>query len=85
MRRVALAHPWPLLMGTATLLFVVMVMSFTPTPLYPLYQQMWGISDGYIGLAFSAYPIGVVITCLLVAQSASISGLGWLRWTARRW
>jgi Mce-associated membrane protein len=25
---------------------------------------------------------GVVITCLLVAQSASISGLGWLRWTA---
>jgi Mce-associated membrane protein len=24
----------------------------------------------------------VVITCLLVAQSASISGLGWLRWTA---
>lgn len=28
------------------------------------------------------FPIGVVITCLLVAQSASISGLGWLRWTA---
>ncbi|WP_179470291.1 RDD family protein [Mycolicibacterium vinylchloridicum] len=25
---------------------------------------------------------GVVITCVLVAQSASISGLGWLRWTA---
>ena len=23
-----------------------------------------------------------MITCLLVAQSASISGLGWLRWTA---
>ncbi|WP_413642738.1 RDD family protein [Mycobacterium sp. RTGN5] len=28
------------------------------------------------------FPAGVVITCLLVAQSASISGLGWLRWTA---
>jgi Mce-associated membrane protein len=28
------------------------------------------------------FGIGVVITCLLVAQSASISGLGWLRWTA---
>ncbi|MBB3600806.1 Mce-associated membrane protein [Mycolicibacterium sp. BK556] len=25
---------------------------------------------------------GVVISCALVAQSASISGLGWLRWTA---
>lgn len=25
---------------------------------------------------------GVVVTCLLVAQSASISGRGWLRWTA---
>ncbi|BBY63745.1 RDD family protein [Mycolicibacterium helvum] len=27
------------------------------------------------------FPTGVVITCLLVAQSASISGRGWLRWT----
>lgn len=43
-----------------------MVMSFTPTPLYPLYQQLWGISDGYVGLAFSAYPIGVVITLVLL-------------------
>jgi MFS family permease len=66
MRRLAPAHPWPLLFGTAALLFVVMVMSFTPTPLYPLYQQLWGISDGYIGLAFSAYPIGVVITLILL-------------------
>ncbi len=66
MRRIAPAHPWPLLLGTATLLFVVMVMSFTPTPLYPLYQQLWGISDGYIGLAFSAYPIGVVVTLILL-------------------
>lgn len=66
MRRLAPVHPWPLLLGTATLLFVVMVMSFTPTPLYPLYQQLWGISDGYVGLAFSAYPIGVVITLVLL-------------------
>ena len=66
MRRLAPAHPWSLLLGTATLLFVVMVMSFTPTPLYPLYQQLWGISDGYVGLAFSAYPIGVVITLILL-------------------
>ncbi|BBY58656.1 RDD family protein [Mycolicibacterium sarraceniae] len=28
------------------------------------------------------FPAGVVITCLLVAQSASISGRGWLQWTA---
>ena len=28
------------------------------------------------------FPTGVVVTCLLVAQTASISGLGWLRWPA---
>ena len=26
------------------------------------------------------FGVGVVITCLLVAQSASVSGIGWLRW-----
>ncbi len=26
------------------------------------------------------FGLGVVITCLLVAQSASVSGIGWLRW-----
>ena len=66
MGRPTLAHPWPLLLGTSTLLFVVMVMSFTPTPLYPLYQDLWGLSDSAIGLAFTAYPIGVVITLILL-------------------
>lgn len=28
------------------------------------------------------FPTGVAITCLLVAQSASLSGVGWLRWGA---
>ena len=61
-----IAPPWPLLLGTSTLLFVVMVASFTPTPLYPLYQQEWGLTDGYIGVAFTAYPASVVLTLIFL-------------------
>jgi MFS family permease len=55
-----------LLSGTAALLFVLMVSSFTPTPLYPVYQLEWGISDAQIALAFAGYPIGVIPTLILM-------------------
>ena len=58
--------PWPLIIGTSTLLLAVMVASFTPTPLYPLYQQQWGLTDSDIGLAFTAYPVGVVLTLVFL-------------------
>lgn len=61
-----LTPPWPLLLGTSSLLAIVMVASFTPTPLYPLYQEMWGLSDGYIGVAFTAYPASVVFTLIFL-------------------
>lgn len=61
-----LTPPWPLLLGTSSLLFVVMVASFTPTPLYPLYQDQWGLTDGYIGIAFTAYPASVVLTLIFL-------------------
>jgi len=52
--------------ATATLLFVAMVSSFTPTPLYPLYQEKWGVGDELIGVAFAAYPIAVIVTLVLM-------------------
>jgi MFS family permease len=61
-----LTPPWPLIVGTSTLLFAVMVASFTPTPLYPLYQEQWGLTDGYIGVAFTAYPLSVVFTLIFL-------------------
>jgi MFS family permease len=48
------------------MLFVAMVSSFTPTPLYPLYQREWGIGDGLIGVAFAAYPVAVMVTLVLL-------------------
>jgi len=55
-----------LIIGTSTLLFAVMITSFTPTPLYPLYQQQWGLTDGYISVAFTAYPVSVVLTLIFL-------------------
>lgn len=55
-----------LLSAAAILMFVLMVSSFTPTPLYPLYQQEWGVSDAQIALAFAGYPIGVIPTLILM-------------------
>jgi MFS family permease len=61
-----LTPPWPLIVGTSTLLFAVMIASFTPTPLYPLYQQQLDLTDGLVGLAFTAYPVGVVLTLVFL-------------------
>lgn len=55
-----------LLAGAALMMFVLMVSSFTPTPLYPLYQDEWGISDAKVALAFAGYPIGVIPTLILL-------------------
>ena len=52
--------------ATVAVLFVAMVSSFTPTPLYPLYQDEWGIGDELIGVAFAAYPIAVIVTLVLM-------------------
>ncbi len=52
--------------ATVAVLFVAMVSSFTPTPLYRLYQDEWGIGDELIGVAFAAYPIAVIITLVLL-------------------
>lgn len=55
-----------LLTAAALMMFVLMVSSFTPTPLYPLYQDAWDISDAKVALAFAGYPIGVIPTLILL-------------------
>jgi MFS family permease len=37
-----------------------MAANFTPTPLYPRYQEAWSLSTSQISLVFSAYAIGVL-------------------------
>lgn len=54
-----------LLGGACSLIFLAMVTNFAPTPLYPLYQQAWGISDVQVSLAFATYPVGVITVLLL--------------------
>ncbi len=43
-----------------------MVASFAPTPLYPLYQDVWQLSEMQIALAFASYPAGVLAVLLLL-------------------
>ncbi|MCL3819598.1 MFS transporter [Aeromicrobium wangtongii] len=50
-----------LLVGACALIFLAMVASFAPTPLYPVYQEAWNISDVQVSLAFAAYPVGVIV------------------------
>lgn len=59
-------RPRLLVPASSMLLFVAMISSFTPTPLYPLYQEEWSISDALIAVAFIGYPVGVIITLVLL-------------------
>jgi Mce-associated membrane protein len=53
----------------------------TPVGVPAIWQASWPARAGAFAVDVF-FGTGVVITCVLVAQSASISGLGWLRWTA---
>ena len=54
----------PVLVAACALIFVTMLASFTPTPLYPTYQELWDLGDGQISLVFAGYPLGVVVLLL---------------------
>lgn len=49
------------LTGTTALVFCAMVANFTPTPLYPRYQDTWSLSASQVSLAFSAYALGILV------------------------
>ena len=54
----------PILVSASALVFVAMLASFTPTPLYPAYQELWHLADSDISLVFAGYPLGVVVVLL---------------------
>lgn len=47
-----------------------MLASFTPTPLFPDYQEKWGIGELGVSTIFAAYPVGV-LSCLVVLGGLS--------------
>ena len=69
-------RPRLLVPASSMLLFVAMISSFTPTPLYPLYQEEWSISDALIAVAFIGYPVGVIITLVLLGSSVHMRSAG---------
>lgn len=59
------------LIGSAALApGMIMLASFTPTPLFPLYQEKWGIGETGVSVIFAAYPMGV-LTCLALLGGLS--------------
>ncbi len=59
-----------------------MAASFTPTPLYPRYQERWDLSSAQISLAFAAYAFGVLAVLVTLGGLADRVGrLPALRWS----
>lgn len=59
--------------GRATALvafaFAVAMLSTTlPTPIYPLYERLYGISTVTVTIVFAVYPLGVIAALLLVGR-----------------
>ncbi len=52
----------------ATAFLLSMAFSTVPTPLWPLYQARDGFSTSMVGVAFSAYAVGVLISLFLAGH-----------------
>lgn len=59
------AESWSLIFGATALIFLALVSSFTATPLYPVYQEIWGMTSAGVSIAFSLYALGVIVVVLL--------------------
>jgi MFS family permease len=55
---------------TAAAIAVVMLASAAPTPLYPVYQQTWGLSSTMLTVIFAVY-VGPLLISLLMLGSVS--------------
>ncbi|SCL24976.1 MFS transporter [Micromonospora inyonensis] len=49
----------------AAVLIALLAASSAPTPLYPLYQQQWKLSELTISVVFAVYPVGLLLALLL--------------------
>lgn len=64
----------PMLVSAALAPGVIMLASFTPTPLFPEYQERWGIGESGVSLLFAAYPAGVVACLALLGGLSDVIG-----------
>lgn len=53
---------------------MVMLASFTPTPLFPEYQEKWGIGELGVSTIFAAYPVGVLSCLVLLGGLSDVIG-----------
>ena len=59
-------RPVVMVVGATSLLVAAMFASFAPTPLYPLYDDLWHVGPFGTSVAFAGYPLGVMIVVLSV-------------------
>lgn len=53
---------------------MIMLASFTPTPLFPEYQDRWGVGETGVSTMFAAYPLGVVLCLTLLGGLSDVIG-----------
>lgn len=63
-----------LLASSALLGGAIMLASFTPTPLFPTYQERWGIGELGVSAIFAAYPVGVLSCLVLLGGLSDVVG-----------
>ncbi len=61
-------------LAAAGVLFLVLFGGNLPTPLYPLWQQQFGLSTGTITGVYAVYPVGVVLGLLFGGRLADQLG-----------
>ena len=61
-------------LAAACVLFLVLFGGNLPTPLYPLWQQQFGLSTGTITGVYAVYPVGVVLGLLFGGRLADQLG-----------
>jgi len=55
-------------------LFAVMLGTTLPTPLYPLYEQRYGLSPTLITVVFATYAVGVIAGLVLLGRASDVVG-----------
>jgi MFS family permease len=71
--------PSPLYFGlVAFSFFVIITGGGLPTPLYVVYQKLWGFSPAVLTIIFAAYALGLVFTLVLFRRVSDRLGRKWV-------
>ncbi len=60
--------------GTAYAFAVTMIGTTLPTPLYPIYEQRFGITNLLVTVIFATYAVGVIAALLVLGRSSDAVG-----------